>query len=112
MAAAIIPVVAAALPVIQPILTNLIHLVEVHFGAGTGPTKLDTVISAGTAIAENLATAGKLPGKLDAATIGTVAQGIVSQLNANSQLSPQKSAAALAGTAQNLVLTGTFTAAP
>lgn len=117
MAAAIVPVaasaIAAALPIITPLLTSLIHHVEVLFGAGTGPTKLDTVIQAGSQVVSQLAGSGKIPANLDAASIGTIVQTLVQDLNAKGSLNPQASASAIASPGlQTLMLTGTLTATP
>ena len=97
MAAAIIGLVGAALPILTPFLTSAIHHVEVLFGAGTGPTKLDTVVNAGLQLAGSLSTAGKIPGTIDVATMTTFVQTLVQELQAQGLLNPTSSASIIAG---------------
>lgn len=53
---------AGALAILAPLLPVLVTQVERLFGSKTGPTKLDTVTQMVAALAEKLATAGRLGG--------------------------------------------------
>jgi uncharacterized protein (DUF697 family) len=87
-AAAIIPVVLAAAPLLQPLITSLVTHVEHLFGAKTGPTKFDVVLNAVTKAAEDLSAAGKLPGVLDSQSITAMIQTVVADLQAAGVLNP------------------------
>lgn len=82
------PLIAAAIPLLQPLISNLVMHVEKLFGAKTGSTKFQTVLDAILPIATSLGTAGKLPGQLDAATIGTLIESTVQSLKASGVLNP------------------------
>lgn len=88
MAAAIIPIIAAAAPLLKPIIEGLIMNVQKLFGHdnGTGPTKAASVIEAALVIADKLSTAGKIPGVVDATTIATMMETIINELKAKGLL--------------------------
>jgi hypothetical protein len=110
MAAVAVPLIVAAIPMLKPLITGLVHHVEVLFGHKTGPTKFDQVLKATLNAAQALATAGKIPGQLDPASIAMMIETEVQQLKAAGALTPEASAAVVSGTgaAQSLTLTGTF----
>ena len=91
MAAAVIPIVLAAAPLLQPLITSLVTHVEHLFGAKTGKTKFDLVLGAVTQAAEQLATAGKIPGVLDAQSIAAMIQTVVTDLQARRNPQPRVS---------------------
>jgi hypothetical protein len=101
---------------LSPLITGLVHHVEVLFGHKTGPTKFDQVVKATLNAAQALGTAGKLPGQLDPASIAMMVESEVQQLKATGALSPETSAAIIAGTpapkAGPFTLTGTLTFKP
>ena len=86
MASIAIPVatalIQAALPVLTPLAQNLIVHAEALWGAKTGTTKFNWVFDALSAAAAALGTAGKLPGQLDAGTIGTIVETNVQDIKA------------------------------
>lgn len=95
MAAAVIPVVAAAAPLLMPLIQSLVTHVEHLFGAKTGADKFALVLQSTIAAADKLSAAGKIPGTLDPASIATMIQTLVSQLNANGVLTPENAANAV-----------------
>src|SRR5689334_22161608 len=105
MAAATIPLITAAIPLLTPIITNLIQHVESLFGAKTGETKFKTVLDAVTAIAGQLSTAGKLPGVLDPSTLAQQIEVIVQDLKSKGQLPAPT-------VAQKYTASGVFTLSP
>jgi len=119
MATAIIPIVVAAAPLLQPLINSLIIHVEKLFGAKTGTTKFDNVLQATLKTATDLSTAGKIPGTLDPATIAMMVEAEVQSLKAAGVLTPEiatqivnnTSAAkmAIAGVSQPLKVTGNLT---
>ncbi len=80
MAALAIPILSAAMPLLMPVISKLVTEAERLFGAKTGPTKFDSVLQAITPIATQLATAGKIPGTLDAVSIGAMIETAVQAL--------------------------------
>lgn len=88
MAAAIIPIVAAAAPLLRPAISWLAVHVEHLFGAKTGPTKFDIVLNAALKIASDLATSGKIPGSLDAVSVATLVESVVQELKSSGVLNP------------------------
>jgi hypothetical protein len=88
MAAAVIPIIAAATPLLRPIIKGLISGAQRIFGHnnGTGATKAQTVIDAALTVAEKLATAGKIPGHLDAAFIASLVEALVQEMKAAGEL--------------------------
>lgn len=88
MAATIVPIIAAAAPLITPAIKWLAVHVENLFGAGTGPTKLSAVVNAVTPIVQQLATSGKIPGQLDTASIVALVESVVQSLKADGVLNP------------------------
>jgi hypothetical protein len=109
MAAAALPVLAAAAPILLPIVQNLVMGVEHLFGAGTGPTKLDTVLKALTPVAAALSTAGTITGTLDAPSLTALVQSVVSNLKAQGVLNPSTAAIVAAQpVASSMPTSGTF----
>jgi hypothetical protein len=89
LAASLAPaLIEAAVPLLTPLIGTLVTHVESLFGAKTGPTKFDVVLNAVTKAASDLSTAGKLPGQLDSAAIGTMIETVVQSLNAANVLNP------------------------
>jgi hypothetical protein len=92
MAALAIPLILAAAPLLQPLISSLIIHVERLFGAGTGPVKFANVVSATVQTAADLSTAGKLPGLLTAETIAMMVETEVQSLKASGVLTPANAA--------------------
>jgi len=92
MAAAVIPIIAAAAPLLQPLISSLVMHVEHIFGHKTGPTKFDNVLTAVLKTASDLATAGKIPGQLDPSSIATMIESVVQDLKARGVLNPETAA--------------------
>lgn len=92
MAAAIVPVIAAAIPLLRPVIKGLISGVQRIFGhnQGQGPTKLQTVVNATMTVVEQMATAGKIPGHLDAAAIASIVEAVVQEMKATGELPPSE----------------------
>jgi uncharacterized protein (DUF697 family) len=86
MAAAIVPLISAAAPILVPLIVSLVNKVEGLFGKKTGPAKLAAVSQATQAVASNLSAAGNLPGLLNMETIISLVEGVVQALKANGQL--------------------------
>jgi uncharacterized protein (DUF697 family) len=86
MAAAIVPLISAAAPVLVPLIVSLVKKVEGLFGKKTGPAKLAAVSQATQAVANNLSAAGNIPGLLNMETIISLVEGVVQALKANGQL--------------------------
>jgi hypothetical protein len=113
MAAAVLPIVsliAAAQPVLEPVIQALVMGVENLFGgAGTGPAKLLTVVNAVLGIAGQMGTSGKLPGELDAGSVTSMVQTVVGNLKAQGVLTPAIAAAVAAQPiASAVAATGTY----
>lgn len=89
MAAAVIPIVAAAAPLIIPLIKSAVLHVEALFGHKTGPTKFEVVLAYVAKLAEALSTAGKIPGTLDASSIAALIESIVQQMKADGILTPE-----------------------
>lgn len=64
--------IQAALPILTPLAQTLISHAEALWGEKTGTVKFNWVFDALSTAATALGTAGKLPGQLDAGTIGTI----------------------------------------
>jgi hypothetical protein len=88
MASIAVPLIAAAAPLLTPLIESLVTHVESLFGAKTGATKFGVVLGAVTKAAEDLGTSGKLPGQLDAATIATMIETVVQNLKSAGVLNP------------------------
>lgn len=88
MASIAVPLIAAAAPLLTPLIESLVTHVETLFGAKTGPTKFDVVLQAVGKAAQDLGAAGKLPGQLDTATIATMIETVVQNLKAAGVLNP------------------------
>lgn len=86
MAAAIIPIITAAAPLLTPLIETLVQKVEGLFGAKNGATKFQSVLDAVLPIAQQLSTAGKIPGPMDPTAIGTMIETVVQNLKAQGQL--------------------------
>ena len=91
MAAAIIPIVTAVLPVLHPFITSLIQHVEGMFGKKQGAAKLDTVVQAVTAAVDNLLKQGILKAPIDVDTVKTIVETILSGLKTTGNLPPTAS---------------------
>lgn len=89
MAAAIIPLVTAAIPLLTPLVMSLVTHVEHLFGAKTGATKFDNVLTSTLKVAQDLGTAGKIPGQLDPQSIAVLIQSVVSDMKAKGLLTPE-----------------------
>lgn len=111
--AAFAPLIAAAIPLLTPLVAGLVNHVEVLFGPKTGPAKFSVVLACVAAVAAQLSTAGTLPGQLDPASIGAMIESVVQELKSKGVLNPQSSAGVIAGQnaalPQSLTLNGTFT---
>lgn len=92
MAALAIPIIAAASPLLTPLIQSLVMYVEHRFGAKQGPTKLDTVVNAVLPVAVSLATAGQIPGQLDAAHVAAMVEAVVQRLKDAGVLNPETAA--------------------
>ncbi len=92
MAAAIIPIIAAAEPILAPLIHRLVLFVESKFGPKTGPTKFSTVVAAIGPVANALATAGLIPGTLDGVSIAALVQSVVQSLQSTGILNPATAA--------------------
>jgi len=92
MATAIIPIIAAAAPLLTPIISALIMRVEHLIGAGNGSTKSSMVVNAVLPIAQALATAGKIPGQLDATSLLPIVESIFQSLQAAGVVNPETAA--------------------
>lgn len=92
MAAAAIPLITAAIPLLQPLISSLVVHVENLFGAKTGPTKFDAVLNAVTKVASDLSTAGKIPGQLDPNSIAMLIETVVQDLKSTGVLNPSTAA--------------------
>lgn len=116
MAGAIIPIIAAAAPLLKPVIENLVLGVQRLFGHnnGTDTTKAASVIEAALVIADKLSTAGKIPGVVDATTIATMMETIISELKAKGLLPTDGVTIATLPSSQVPSVTGvlTSTAAP
>lgn len=88
MAAAIIPIIAAAAPLLKPVIKDLVLNAQKLFGHnnGTGSTKAQTVIDAAVSIAEKLSTAGRIPGLIDPSSIAVMVESIVQELKGSGVL--------------------------
>lgn len=88
MAAAAVPIITAAIPLLRPVIKGLISGVQRIFGHnnGTGPTKLNAVVDAAVTVAEKMATAGKIPGQLDVATIASIVEAVVQEMKSSGEL--------------------------
>jgi hypothetical protein len=86
MAAAIVPIISAAAPLLAPLIVGLVKRVEGLFGAKTGATKLATVATATKAVADALSGAGKIPGVLDDPAIVALVEAVVQSLKGQGQL--------------------------
>jgi len=101
MATAIIPIIAAAAPlvraaypILKPIAEKLILGVEHLFGAGNGPqVKMPAVLGALGPIAAALGTSGKIPGQLDASGLAAIAESVVQSLKDAGLLTPEAASA-------------------
>jgi hypothetical protein len=98
MAAAIIPILAAAAPLLTPLIRTLAVHVEHLFGARTGPTKFDVVLQSVLKAADAMATGGQIPGRLDPASIAAMVQTVVQQLQSAGILTPEASSALVSAT--------------
>lgn len=87
-ALAIGPIIAAASPLLIPLIQSLVMHAENLFGAKTGGTKLETVVNAVLPIAQQLAASGKLPGQLDAGSITAMVESVVQNFKAQNILNP------------------------
>lgn len=119
---ALAPEILSALPIIVPFIKDQILQMEKIFGAGTGATKLNTVVNNTVGLANNLANlpAGnpnKIVGPLDPTSIATIVETLVQQLKAGpGGLTPETSASSPAAIAAPLApapgstfkITGTF----
>lgn len=95
MAAAIVPLIETALPILEPYIKSAaLHLEHLFGGGGTGPTKMNVLVQGLTAVANALSTAGKLPGNLDASSLAAMAQSVVSAMLDAGTLNPQTAAVA------------------
>ncbi len=63
--------------------------VERLFGAKTGPTKFDNVLTTTLKVAQDLGTAGKIPGQLDPQSVAVLIQSVVSDMKAKGLLTPE-----------------------
>jgi uncharacterized protein (DUF697 family) len=88
MASIAIPLISAAVPLLTPLIESLVTHVESMFGAKTGPTKFDAVLTAVSKVAADLGTAGKIPGQLDTASLATMIETVVQQFKADGILTP------------------------
>lgn len=89
MASAIVPILAAAAPLLTPLIESLIQKVETIFPkAGSGATKMTAVVNAIQPVANQLSASGAIPGQLDAASITTMAETILQQLKTSGTLTP------------------------
>jgi uncharacterized protein (DUF697 family) len=93
MASAIVPIIAAAAPLLTPLIHSLVLRVEGLFGSKTGPVKLDAVVAALSPIVTQLATSGKIPGQLSPADIAALVESIVQMLKSSGLLNPDTAAA-------------------
>lgn len=97
MAAAAVPLIAAALPLLAPVIGAIVmgveHLVQ---GKNQGPSKFDMVLQAVLQIVEKLGAAGTIPGQMDANSVAAMIQAVVTQLKAAGVLTPENAAAWLA----------------
>ena len=92
MAAAIIPLASAVLPIVipllRPVVESLVTHVEKIFGAKTGETKFQTVVDQLTPLVEALATSGKIPGTIDGVHVGSLVETVVQDLKSKGVLTP------------------------
>lgn len=115
MAAAIIPIVTAAAPLIIPLIKDLVANMQNMFGHnnGTGQTKAETVVDAVMAVVTKLSAAGKIPGVMDPATIASMVEMVVQQMKADGKLpSDGATAAPLSPVTGQTVTAGTLTGLP
>ena len=120
MAAAAIPILTAAMPLLIPIGRALVVQVEHLFGAKSGAAKANAVYDALGAVAAQMAEHGKIPAKLDSASITAIIEAIVAEMNSRGILNPASAAAMVAAGVtspqpsvnQGITLTGSFVMAP
>ncbi len=105
MAGIAIPLIAAAVPLLQPLIEKLVLGVQGLFGSGTGETKASTALAMLQKVVEQLAAAGKLQGVPDATALATMIETVVQQLKASGQL-PGPVASPAAG--KRVLLVGTI----
>ena len=96
MAAAVIPIIAAAAPLLTPLIQRLVLGVESLLGPKTGPAKSAAVVGALQPIVSALSTAGAIPGQLDPASLTAMVESVVQALSASGVLNPQAAGAILA----------------
>ena len=77
--------------------------VEHLFGHKTGPTKFDIVFQTILKTAQDLATAGKIPGQLDNASIASLIESIVQELKAQGVLTPEIATTIMSNSASAMI---------
>lgn len=96
MAAAIIPILVAAEPLLRPLILSLIVHAEKLFGDKTGAIKFNNVLTAVVKTAEDLSTSGKIPGTLDPASLANMIESGVQELKNKKILTPEQAGAIVA----------------
>jgi hypothetical protein len=102
MAALAIPLIASAVTALLPIVPGIVTMVENLFGPGSGPAKLQAATNMLGVAANQLSTAGTIPGPVDVTTLTTLAQTVVQQMIDSGKLpsaAAQKSGVVLASSA-------------
>ncbi len=95
MAAAIVPFI----PLIVSAAPSIVHFVEGLFGPKTGKQKMATATSLLQVVAQDLASAGKIPGAPDLTTLQNVLEMSVQILKGQGQLpAPEATASPIVGT--------------
>ena len=80
MAAAIVPLVASLVPLVLPVIPSIVQSVEAIFGAKSGPEKMTVATNMVQQICNQLSTAGKLQGTVDAKTLQPIIETVVQQM--------------------------------
>jgi hypothetical protein len=94
MAAAIIPIISAAVSAVSPLLPSIVQLMEQAFGPKTGETKLEIATDIANKIVQQMATAGKLEGAApqDLSYLQGAIEQVVQWMKASGQLADTGSA--------------------
>lgn len=109
MAAALIPILTAAAPLLSPLIQSIVLHVERLFGAGTGPQKLTTAVNTILGIADDLSKSGKIPGVLDPASITGLIQATVTDLKSRGILTPDLATSIISAQASTSTIPPTST---
>lgn len=108
MAAALIPLIPAAVSILTPLVKSLIVHAEQQFGPKTGQTKAALVASQVLPAVEQLAAAGKIPGTLDGQSISTIIETVFQGMKAAGEI-PAAGAVLPAQAGQSYTFAGTLT---